>query len=167
MPYTPETPGKDIVFTKPGIPSPAWDAEDSEISQLAEGKEVFKGEFTYKDNEAGIVLNDLHCKGYYIQHVRSGTKSADTSIRAFYNNTEILTNIVGLGDTDAYTTAEMFIRSGMWVVQSTSPAASADVDSPVQSGFSRALIKDEPYIDALILGTSGAASGTYRVWLYE
>jgi len=42
-----------------------------------------------------------------------------------------------------------------------------DVDSAVQSGFSRALIKDEPYIDALILGTSGAASGTYRVWLYE
>lgn len=167
MPYTPETPGKDIVFTKPGIPSPAWDSEDSEISKIAEGKAVFKGEFTYQDNEAGIVLNDLHCKGYYVQHVRSGTKTADTSIRAFYNNTEILTNIVGLGDTDAYTTAEMFIRSGMWVVQSTSPAASADVDSPVQSGFSRALIKDEPYIDALILGTSGAASGTYRVWLYE
>lgn len=44
---------------------------------------------------------------------------------------------------------------------------SADVDSFMQSGFSRALIKDEPYIDALILGTSGAASGTYRVWLYE
>lgn len=167
MPYTPETPGKDIVFTKPGIPSPAWDSEDSEISKIAEGKAVFKGEFTYQDNEAGIVLNDLHCKGYYIQHVRSGTKTADTSIRAFYNNTEILTNIVGLSDTDAYTTSEMFIRSGMWVVQSTSPAASADVDSPVQSGFSRALIKDEPYIDALILGTSGAASGTYRVWLYE
>lgn len=167
MHYTPETPGKDIVFSKPGIPSPAWDSEDSEISKIAEGKAVFKGEFTYQDNEAGIVLNDLHCKGYYIQHVRSGTKSADTSIRAFYNNTEILTNIVNLSDTDAYTTAEMFIRSGMWVCQSTSPAASADVDSFMQSGFSRALIKDEPYIDALILGTSGAASGTYRVWLYE
>lgn len=167
MNYTPETPGKDIVFTKPGIPSPAWDSENSEISKIAEGKAVFKGEFTYQDNEAGIVLNDLHCKGYYIQHVRSSTKSADTSIRAFYNNTEILTNIVNLSDTDAYTTAEMFIRSGMWVCQSTSPAASADVDSFMQSGFSRALIKDEPYIDALILGTSGAASGTYRVWLYE
>lgn len=167
MGYTPYTPGKDIEFTKPGIPSPAWDDEDSEISQIAEGKAVFKGEFTYRDNEAGIVLNDLHCKGYYIQHVRSGTKSADTSIRAFYNNTEILTNIVNLSDTDAYTTAEMFIRSGMWVCQSTSPAASADVDSFMQSGFSRALIKDEPYIDALILGTSGATSGTYRVWLYE
>lgn len=165
--FTPETPGKDMIFEKPGIPSPAWDSEDSEISKIAEGKAVFKGEFTYQDNEAGIVLNDLHCKGYYIQHVRSGTKSADTSIRAFYNNTEILTNIVNLSDTDAYTTAEMFIRSGMWVCQSTSPAASADVDSFMQSGFSRALIKDEPYIDALILGTSGAASGTYRVWLYE
>ena len=167
MLYTPETPGKDIVFTKPGIPSPAWNSEDSEILKIAEGKAVFKGEFTYQDNEAGIVLNDLHCKGYYIQHVRSGTKSADTSIRAFYNNTEILTNIVNLSDADAYTTAEMFIRSGMWVCQSTSPTASADVDSFMQSGFSRALIKDEPYIDALILGTSGAASGTYRVWLYE
>lgn len=55
----------------------------------------------------------------------------------------------------------------MWVCQSTLPATSVDVDSAVQSGFSRALIKDEPYIDALILGTSGAASGTYRVWLYE
>lgn len=165
--FTPETPGKDMIFEKPGIPSPAWDSEDSEISKIAEGKAVFKGEFTYQDNEAGIVLNYLHCKGYYIQHVRSGTKSADTSIRAFYNNTEILTNIVNLSDTDAYTTAEMFIRSGMWVCQSTSPAASADVDSFMQSGFSRALIKDESYIDALILGTSGAASGTYRVWLYE
>ena len=167
MPYTPETPGKDIVFTKPGIPSPAWDAEDSEISQIAEGKAVFKGEYSYQDTEAGIVLNDLRCKGYYIQHLKSGTKSADTSVRAFYNNTEILTNIIGLDATDAYTTAEMFIRSGMWVVQSTSPAASADVDSFMQSGFSRALIKNEPYIDALILGTSGSSSGTYRVWLYE
>lgn len=167
MPYTPETPGKDIVFTKPGIPSPAWDSEDSEISKIAEGKAVFKGEFTYQDNEAGIVLNDLHCKGYYIQHVRSGTKSADTSIRAFYNNEEILTNIISLNNNAEYSTAEMFIRSGMWVCQSTLPATSVDVDSAVQSGFSRALIKDEPYIDALILGTSGAASGTYRVWLYE
>lgn len=167
MPYTPETPGKDIVFTKPGIPSPAWDAEESEISQIVEGKAVFKGEYSYQDTEAGIVLNDLRCKGYYIQHIRSGTKSADTSIRAFYNNTEILTNIVGLDDTDAYTTAEMFIRAGMWVCQSTSPATSADVDSFMQSGFSRALIKDEPYVDALILGTSGATSGTYKVWLYE
>lgn len=61
----------------------------------------------------------------------------------------------------------MFIRSGMWVCQSSESVASADVDSTVQSGFSRALIKDEPYIDALILGTSGATSGTYRVWLYE
>ena len=33
--------------------------------------------------------------------------------------------------------------------------------------FSKALIKDEPYIDSLILGTSGATSGNYRVWLYE
>lgn len=48
MPYTSETPGKDIVFTKPGIPSPAWDSEDSEISKIAEGKAVFKGEFTYQ-----------------------------------------------------------------------------------------------------------------------
>lgn len=157
----------DDVFIKPGIPSPAWDSEETEIAQIAEGRAVFKGEYTYQDTEAGIVLNNLHCKGYYVQHIRNGTKSADTSIRAFYNNTEVLTNIVGLDDTDAYTTAEMFIRSGMWVCQSTSPAASADVDSFMQSGFSRALIKDEPYIDALILGTSGATSGTYRVWLYD
>ena len=157
----------DFIAIKPGIPSPAWDAEETEISQIAEGKAVFKGEYTYNDNEAGIVLNNLHCKGYYVQHTRSGTKSADTSIRAFYQNTEILTNIVGLDDTDAYTTAEMFVRAGMWVVQSTSPASSVSVDSFVQSAFSRALIKDEPYIDSLILGTSGATSGTYKVWLYE
>lgn len=155
------------VFIKPGIPSPAWDSEESEIAKLAEGKAVFKGEYEYQDTEAGVVLNNLHCKGYYVQHIRSGTKSADTSIRAFYKNTEILSNIVGLDDTDAYTTAEMFIRSGMWVAHSTSPAASASVDSFLQSGFSRALTKDEPYIDALILGTSGATSGTYKVWLYE
>lgn len=155
------------IFIKPGIPSPAWDSEDTEIAQIAVGKAVFKGEYTYQDNEAGIVLNDLYCKGYYVQHIRSGTKSADTSIRAFYNNEEILTNLISLNNNAAYSTAEMFIRSGMWVCQSTEPAASVDVDSTVQSGFSRALIKDEPYIDALILGTSGAASGTYRVWLYE
>lgn len=29
MPYTPETPGKDIAFDKPGIPSPAWNDEVS------------------------------------------------------------------------------------------------------------------------------------------
>lgn len=155
------------IFIKPGIPSPAWDSEDTEIAQIAEGKAVFKGEYTYQDNEAGIVLNDLHCKGYYVQHIRSGTKSADTSIRAFYNNEEILTNLISLNNNAAYSTAEMFIRSGMWVCQSSESVASADVDSTVQSGFSRALIKDEPYIDALILGTSGATSGTYRVWLYE
>ncbi len=155
------------VFAKPGIPSPAWDTEESEIAKLAEGTAVFKGEYTYQDNEAGIVLNNLHCKGYYIQHIRSGTKSSDTSIRAFYNNEEILTNLISLNNNAAYSTAEMFIRSGMWICQSTNPAASVDVDSTVQSGFSRALIKDEPYIDALILGTSGATSGTYRVWLYE
>lgn len=156
-----------IFFIKPGIPSPAWDSEDTEIAQIAEGKAVFKGEYTYQDNEAGIVLNDLHCKGYYVQHIRSGTKSADTSIRAFYNNEEILTNLISINNNAAYSTAEMFIRSGMWVCQSSESVASADVDSTVQSGFSRALIKDEPYIDALILGTSGATSGTYRVWLYE
>lgn len=155
------------IFIKPGISSPAWDSEDTEIAQIAEGKAVFKGEYTYQDNEAGIVLNDLHCKGYYVQHIRSGTKSADTSIRAFYNNEEILTNLISLNNNAAYSTAEMFIRSGMWVCQSSESVASADVDSTVQSGFSRALIKDEPYIDALILGTSGATSGTYRVWLYE
>lgn len=155
------------IFIKPGIPSPAWDSEDTEIAQIAEGKAVFKGEYTYQDNEAGIVLNDLHCKGYYVQHIRSGTKSDDTSIRAFYNNEEILTNLISLNNNAAYSTAEMFIRSGMWVCQSSESVASADVDSTVQSGFSRALIKDEPYIDALILGTSGATSGTYRVWLYE
>lgn len=155
------------IFIKPGIPSPAWDSEDTGIAQIAEGKAVFKGEYTYQDNEAGIVLNDLHCKGYYVQHIRSGTKSADTSIRAFYNNEEILTNLISLNNNAAYSTAEMFIRSGMWVCQSSESVASADVDSTVQSGFSRALIKDEPYIDALILGTSGATSGTYRVWLYE
>ena len=157
----------DDIFIKPGIPSPAWDSEDTEITQIAEGKAVFKGEYTYQDNEAGIVLNDLHCKVYYVQHIRSGTKSADTSIRAFYNNEEILTNLISLNDNAAYSTAEMFIRSGMWACQSAEPAVSADVDSTVQSEFSRALIKDEPYIDALILGTSGATSGTYRVWLYE
>lgn len=155
------------IFIKPGIPSPAWDSEDTEIAQIAEGKAVFKGEYTYQDNEAGIVLNDLRCKGYYVQHIRSGTKSADTSIRAFYNNEEILTNLISLSNNAEYSTAEMFIRSGMWICQSSEPVASVDVDSTVQSGFSRALIKDEPYIDALILGTSGAASGTYRVWLYE
>ena len=165
--FTPETPGKDMVFVKPGIPSPAWDTEESEISKLAEGTAKFKGEYTYKDNEAGIVLNDLHCKGYYIQHIRSGTFTADSSIRAFYQNTEILSNILSLDAANTYTTAVMFIRSGMWICQSASPAASADVDSTVQSGFSRAMIKDEPYIDSLILGTSGATSGTYRVWLYE
>lgn len=133
------------IFIKPGIPSPAWDSEDTEIAQIAEGKAVFKGEYTYQDNEAGIVLNDLHCKGYE----------------------EILTNLISLNNNAAYSTAEMFIRSGMWVCQSSESVASADVDSTVQSGFSRALIKDEPYIDALILGTSGATSGTYRVWLYE
>lgn len=157
----------DDVFIKPGIPSPAWDSEDIEIAQIAEGKAVFKGEYTYQDNEAGIVLNNLHCKGYYVQHIRSGTKSADTSIRAFYNNTEILTNLISLNDNAAYSTAEMFIRSGMWICQSTEPVVSVDVDSTVQSGFSRALTKDEPYIDSLILGTSGATSGTYRVWIYE
>ena len=161
------TPASEVTYFKPGIPSPAWDTEESEIAQIAEGKAVFKGEYTYQDNEAGIVLNDLHCKGYYVQHIRSGTRSSDTSIRAFYKNTEVLTNIVSLDETDAYTTSEMFIRAGMWVCQSTSPAASVDVDSFMQSGFSRALIKDEPFIDALILGTSGATSGTYRVWLYE
>lgn len=157
----------DDAFIKPGIPSPAWDSEESEIAQIEEGKAVFKGEYTYQDNEAGIVLNGLHCKGYYIQHIRSGTKSADTSIRSFYNNEEILTNLISLDNNTTYSTAEMFIRSGMWICQSTNPAAYVDVDSTVQSGFSRALIKDGPYIDALILGTSGATSGTYRVWLYE
>lgn len=88
-------------------------------------------------------------------------------LELFYNNEEILTNLISLNNNAEYSTAEMFIRSGMWVCQSTLPATSVDVDSAVQSGFSRALIKDEPYIDALILGTSGAASGTYRVWLYE
>lgn len=161
------TPASEVTYFKPGIPSPAWDTEESEIAQIAEGKAVFKGEYTYQDNEAGIVLNDLHCKGYYIQHIRSGTYTSDSSVRAFYQNTEILSNILPMDGVNTHTTAEMFIRAGMWVCQSTSPAASVSVDSFMQSGFSRALIKDEPYIDALILGTSGAASGTYRVWLYE
>ena len=83
------------------------------------------------------------------------------------NNTEILSNIVSLDETNPYTTAEMFVRNGMWVAQSTAPAASNSVDSFMMSVFSRALIKDEPYIDSLILGTSGAMSGTYKVWIYE
>lgn len=167
MPYKPETPGKDIVFDKPGIPTPAWGDEQKEVAQALEGTVVFKGEYPYQDTEAGIVIKDLKAKGYYIQHQRSGTYTSDTTIRAFYNNEEILTNIVGLDATDPYTTAEMFIRNGMWVVQSTSPAASNSVDSFMQSAFSRALIKDEPYIDSLILGTAGATSGTYKVWIYE
>ena len=164
MPYTP---GKDVVFIKPGIPSPAWGDETKEISLAVEGTVIFKGEYTYKDTEAGIVITGLKAKGYYIQHQRSGTFSADTTIRAFYNNTEILSNIVSLDETNPYTTAEMFVRNGMWVAQSTAPAASNSVDSFMMSAFSRALIKDEPYIDSLILGTSGAMSGTYKVWIYE
>lgn len=167
MGYTPYTPGKDIEFTKPGIPSPAWNNENAEISHIVEGNVVFKGEFSYEDNEAGIVLTGLKAKGYYIQHTRSGTYSADTSIRAFYDNVEILKNLLGMDEVHPFSTAEMFIRSGMWVCQSTSPVESAEVDSFVQSGFSRALTKDEPFIDSLILGTSGAKSGIYKVWLYE
>lgn len=165
--FTPYTPGKDMVFDKPGIPTPAWGDEQKEFSQAMEGKVTFKGEYSYQDNEAGIVLTGLRIKGYYIQHQRSGTFNSDATIRAFYNNTEILENIVSFDQTDPYSTAEMFIRNGMWVVQSTSPAASNSVDSFMQSAFSRALVKDEPYIDSLILGTSGATSGVYKVWLYE
>ena len=170
MPNTPATPGAEMVFIKPGIPIPAWGDEDKEIIHAIDsmqGTAVFKGEFPYQDTEAGIVITDLKAKGYYIQHQRSGTYTADTSIRAFYNNTEVLENLVSMDANNPYTTAEMFIRSGMWVCQSTAPTASMSVDSFVQSAFSRALIKDEPYIDSLILGTSGAASGTYRVWIYE
>lgn len=167
MPFTPETPGKNMIFDKPGIPTPAWGDEEKEISHVVEGIAIFKGEYSYQDDEAGIVITGLKAKGYYIQHQRNGTFTADSSIRAFYNNTEILTNILGMDGTHPYTTAEMFIRNGMWIVQSTSPAESNSVDSPMQSAFSRALIKDEPYIDSLILGTSGATSGIYRVWIYE
>lgn len=35
------------IFIKLGIPSTAWDSEDTEIAQIAEGKAVFKGEHTY------------------------------------------------------------------------------------------------------------------------
>ncbi len=170
MPNTPATPGAEMVFIKPGIPIPAWGDEDKEIIHALDtmqGTAVFKGEYDYQDTEAGIVITGLKAKGYYIQHQRSGTYTADTSIRAFYENTEVLTNLISMDATDPYTTAEMFIRSGMWVCQSTSPAATAAVDSFVQSAFSRALTKDEPYIDSLILGTSGATSGTYKVWIYE
>ena len=37
----------------------------------------------------------------------------------------------------------------------------------MQIEFSRTLIKDEPYIDSLILGTSGDTYGNYRVCIYE
>lgn len=163
MPYTPSTPGKDISVEKPRIPFPAWGDEES----ASEGTVKFLGEYEYQDSEAGVVINNLSAKGYYIQHTRSGTYSADTSIRAFYNNTEILENILSLDETNPYSTAEMFTRHGMWVCQSTSPANNMDSDSFVQSPFSRALLKDEPYITSLILGTSGATSGTYKVWIYE
>lgn len=171
MAYTPEKPFDDpIAPIKPGIPTPAWGDADKEIVhviQQMQGNVVFKGEYNYQDSEAGIVLTGLKAKGYYIQHQRSGTYSADTSIRAFYNNTEILSNPVTLDAVDPYTIAEMFIRSGMWVCQSTSPTASTTVNGFMQSTFGRALTEDEPYIDSLILGTSGASSGTYKVWLYE
>lgn len=163
MPNTPATPGAEMVFIKPGIPVPAWGDEDKAVN----GSVVFKGEFPYNDTEAGVVITGLKAKGYYIQHQRNGAYSADTTIRAFYNNEEVLENLVSMDEVNPYTIAEMFIRSGMWVCQSTSPAASMSVDSFVQSAFSRALTEDEPYIDSLILGTSGATSGTYKVWIYE
>lgn len=167
MPFTPETPGKDMVFDKPGIPTPAWRDEEKEISHAAGGTAVFKGEFTYQDSEAGIVLNNLNVKGYYIQHKRSGTFTSNTSIRAYYNNELIMENYMSLDSTKPHSSAEMFIRSGMWVGQSTIPVSDMNTDSAVEGTFSRALTKDEPYITDLILGTDGASSGTYRVWIYE
>lgn len=150
---------------KPGIPKPAW--VDEIASSVGSGNAVFKGSFTYQDTEAGIVLNDLKAKGYYIQHTRNGVYSADSNIRAYYNDELIITNILPLDTNNQHSTAEMFIRNGMWVCQSTQPVANLQTDSIVENTFARAMVSDEPFITDLILGTSGATSGIYRVWLYE
>lgn len=65
-----------------------------------------------------------------------------------------------------YTSAEMFIRNGMWVCQNTEPVVEMTDVGIVIEAFSRALTKDEPYITDIILSTSGSTSGSYRVWLY-
>lgn len=131
------------------------------------GTSVFKGEFSYQDNEVGIVLNNLNAKGYYIQHKRSGTFTSNTSIRAYYNDELIMENYMSLDAEKPHSSAEMFVRSGMWVGQSTSLVSDMNTDSPVEGTFSRALTKTKLYITDLILGTDGASSGTYRVWIYE
>ena len=64
MPYTP---GKDVVFIKSGIPSPAWGDETKEISLAVEGTVTFKGEYTYKDTEAGMtIVYNFFTDGYSI-----------------------------------------------------------------------------------------------------
>lgn len=160
-----EAASKSFIPIKPGIPKPAWSEED--LVSVDFGNAVFKGSFNYKDTEAGIVLNDLKVKGYYIQHTRSGTFTAETNIRAYYNNNLIVTNILPLDETNPHSTAEMFIRSGMWICQSTQPVANLQTDSVVENTFARAMVSENPYITDIILGTSGASSGVYRVWLYE
>lgn len=163
--YKPETPGKEIVFDKPGIPNPAW---NEEAKAFGGAKAKFKGSFQYTANEAGVVIHDLKAKGCYVQHIRSGTFTANSSIRAYYNDALIITANVVMSADAPYSSSEIFIRDGMWVAQATDPAIEADsMDVPVTSVYSRALEKDEPYITDLILGTSGASSGEYRVWIYE
>ena len=154
MAYIDEAATRPLVLIKPGIPKPAWNEED--FNSVDFGKAVFKGSFDYKDTEAGIVLNNLKAKGYYIQH-----------IRAYYNDNLIITNILPMDENNQYSTSEMFIRSGLWICQSTQPIANLRSDSIVENTFARAMVDDNPVITDLILGTSGATSGIYRVWVYE
>ena len=165
MAYIDEAATQPLVLIKPGIPKPAWNEED--FNSVDFGKAVFKGSFDYKDTEAGIVLNNLKAKGYYIQHTRNGVYSSDSDIRAYYNDNLIITNILPMDENNQYSTAEMFIRSGLWVCQSTQPIANLRSDSIVENTFARAMVDDNPVITDLILGTSGATSGIYRVWTYE
>lgn len=165
--------GYPVEIIKPGIPIPAWnDHGEITINEIRQtinsekGNVVFKGVFDYKDTEAGIVLNNLNAKGYYIQHTRSGTFTANNNIRAYYNDVVILTNSVSMNADNPYTSAEMFIRNGMWVCQNTEPVVEMTDVGIVIEAFSRALTKDEPYITDIILSTSGSTSGSYRVWLY-
>lgn len=172
---TPTNPfGIPADILKPGIPIPAWadhgEVTIDEVKQLvnaSKGNVVFKGVYDYKDTEAGVVLNDLKAKGYYIQHTRSGTFTADNNIRAYYNDVVILTNAVSMNADNPYTTSEMFIRNEMWICQNTEPVLEMTDVGVIVETFSRALTKDEPYITDLILSTSGSTSGSYRVWLYE
>ena len=174
---SPEYPfGKPISVIKPGIPIHAWDDHGeitiNDIEAYLNSKSTnvtFKGVFDYQDNLAGIPIDNIKVKGYFIQHTRSGTINEDaySDIRVYDGEQLILQNNFLLNNDNPYNCMEMFIRNGMWVCNAIDPISDMTMNGNSTNTFYREIEEDHPYITSLLLGTQAAKSGEYRVWLYE